>query len=135
MPAGTLRETQSASRVGLESDVKALFVGGLRGVGHSAGLGRVADDNDLVKRCGQLVLIGLVRPVTERHDDNVGIHADGLAAGELLKRNGPLADARERVLRSCSANCGCLTVLTAMIGTLTWLLMALTKPLLQPSGL
>lgn len=57
MPAGTLRETQSASRVGLESDVKALFVGGLRGVGHSAGLGRVTDDNDLVKGRGQLVLI------------------------------------------------------------------------------
>lgn len=91
MPAGALRETQSASRVGLESDVKALFVGGLRCVGHGAGLRRVADDNDLVKRCGQLVLIGLVRPVTERHDDDVGIDADGLAAGELLKRNGPLA--------------------------------------------
>lgn len=99
MPAGTLRETQSASRVGLESDVKALFVGGLRGVGHSAGLGRVTDDNDLVKGRGQLVLIGLVRPVAERHDDDVGIDADGLAAGELLKRNGPLADAGERVLR------------------------------------
>ena len=91
MPAGTLRETQSASRVGLESDVKALFVGGLR---------CVADDDDLVKRCGQLVLVGLVRPVAERHDDDVGIDADGLAAGELLELDGPLADAGERVLRA-----------------------------------
>ena len=99
MPAGTLRETQSASRVGLESDVKALFVGGLRCVGHGAGLRRIADDNDLVKRCGQLVLVGLVRPVAERHDDDVGIDADGLAAGDLLELDGPLADAGERVLR------------------------------------
>lgn len=97
MPAGTLRETGNVSRRDMGSDVKALFIGGLRGVGHSAGLGRVTDDNNLVKGRSQLVLVGLVRPVTERHDDDVGIHADGLAAGELLELDGPLTDARERV--------------------------------------